>query len=56
MKDLSKTIRKGGVVPFNGSQLGKNTQGKGSFFRISNADKDYIENYNRIFKKRAKNA
>ena len=34
--------------------VGKNTQGKGSFFRVSNADKDYIENYNRIFKKRNK--
>ena len=56
MKDLSKTIREGCVAKFNSTQLGKNTQGKGSFFRISNADKDYIENYNRIFKKRAKNA
>ena len=56
MKDLSKTIREGGVAKFNSTQLGKNTQGKGSFLRISNADKDYIENYNRIFKKRAKNA
>ena len=56
MKDLSKTIREGGVATFNGSQLGINRNGKGSFFRVSNADKDYIENYNRIFKKRAKNA
>ena len=51
MKDLSKTIREGGVAKFNGSHLGLNTQGKGSFFRISNADEKYKENYNKIFKK-----
>ena len=51
MKDLSKTIREGGVAKFNGSHLGLNTQGKGSFFRISNADEQYKQNYNKIFKK-----
>ena len=51
MKDLSRKIREGGVDKFNGSQLGINTQGKGSFYRISNADEQYKRNYDRIFKK-----
>ena len=51
MKGLSKTIRDGGVAKFNGSQLGLNTQGKGDFYRISNADEQYKKNYDRIFKK-----
>ena len=51
MKDLSKKIRNGGVEKFNGLQLGLNTQGKGSFYRISNADDQYKENYDKIFKK-----
>ena len=51
MKDLSRKIREGGVEKFNGSQLGINTQGKGSFYRISNADEQYKRNYDRIFKK-----
>ena len=38
MKGLSKTMREGGGAKFDGSQLGVNTQGKGSFYRISNAD------------------
>ncbi len=41
MKDLAKQIREGGVEKFNGSQLGINTQGKGDFYRISNADEQY---------------
>ena len=51
MKDLSKKIREGGVEKFNASQLGLNTQGKGSFYRISNADEQYKKNYDKIFKK-----
>ena len=51
MKDLSKTIRNGGVAKFDGSQLGLNRQGKGDFYRISNADKQYKENYDKIFRK-----
>ena len=51
MKDLGKTIREGGVAKFNGSQLGLNTQGKGSFYRISNADEQYKKNYDKIFRK-----
>ena len=51
MKDLSKKIREGGVEKFNGSQLGLSTQGKGDFYRISNADDQYRKNYDKIFKK-----
>ena len=51
MKDLSKQIRNGGVEKFNSSQLGLNRQGKGDFYRISNADKQYKENYDKIFRK-----
>ena len=51
MKDLAKQIREGGVEKFNGSQLGANTQGKGDFYRISNADEQYKKNYDKIFKK-----
>ena len=51
MKDLSKKIRDGGVEKFNSSQLGINRQGKGDFYRISNADKKYKENYDKIFRK-----
>ena len=51
MKGLSKTIRDGGVEKFNSSQLGLNRQGKGDFYRISNADKQYRENYDKIFRK-----
>ena len=51
MKDLSKKIRNGGVEKFNGVQIGINTQGKGDFYRISNADEQYKRNYDRIFKK-----
>ena len=31
--------------------LGKNAQGKGDFYRISNSDEQYKKNYDRIFKK-----
>tara|TARA_Y100000296_G_C4970200_1_gene155486 strand:+ start:249 stop:413 length:165 start_codon:yes stop_codon:yes gene_type:complete len=51
MKDLSKKIRNGGVEKFNGAHLGINTQGKGDFYRISNADEQYKKNYDKIFKK-----
>ena len=51
MKDLSKKIRGGGVEKINAAQLGLNTQGKGDFYRISNADEQYKKNYDRIFKK-----
>ena len=51
MKDLAKKIRNGGVEKFDGAQLGMNTQGKGDFYRISNADEQYKRNYDRIFKK-----
>ena len=51
MKDLSKEIRGGGVEKFNGPQLGLKTQGKGSFYRISNADEQYKKNYDKIFRK-----
>ena len=51
MKDLSKTIRNGGVAKFDGSQLGLNRQGKGDFYRISNADEQYKKNYDKIFRK-----
>ena len=47
--DLSKKIRNGGVQMLNAKMLGKNMQGKGDFYRISNADPKYIENYNKIF-------
>ena len=51
MKDLSKKIREGGVEKFNGSQLGLNRTGKGDFYRIKTSDKQYKENYDKIFKK-----
>ena len=51
MKDLSKNIRDGGVEKFTASQLGKNTQGKGDFYRIPNSDEQYKKNYDKIFKK-----
>tara|TARA_R110002020_G_C15959378_1_gene746445 strand:+ start:418 stop:594 length:177 start_codon:yes stop_codon:yes gene_type:complete len=52
MKDLSKKIRNGGVQKFNSSQLGVNTQGKGSFPRINyQTDPEYKKNYDKIFKK-----
>jgi len=50
VKDLSKTIRNGGVQKFNKSQLGLKTQGKGSFPRIDCTNKQYVENFNKIFK------
>ena len=49
--DLSKKIRNGGVQTFNAKMLGKNTQGKGSFYRISNSDEQFKKNYNKIFRK-----
>ena len=52
MKDLSKKIRNGGVEKFNASQLGISTQGKGDFYRISNADEQYKKYYNKIFGKK----
>jgi len=51
MKDLSKKIRNGGVEKFTASQLGKNTQGKGSFYRIKTSDEQYKKNYDKIFRK-----
>ena len=51
MKDLGEKLRKGGVQGFNAKMLGKNTQGKGDFYRISNIDEQYKKNYDRIFKK-----
>ena len=54
MKDLSKKIREGGVKKFNGSQLGINKTGKGSFPRWSYmCDDDYAEKFNKIFKKKS---
>ena len=56
MKDLSKKIRNGGVEKFNGSQLGLNTQGKGSFPRINyQCDPIYKKNFEKIFGKKKKN-
>ena len=52
MKDLSKKIRNGGVQGFNAKMLGKNTQGKGDFYPISNTDAQYRKNYNKIFGKK----
>jgi hypothetical protein len=49
--DLTDKIRKGGVQKFNAKMLGKNTQGKGDFYRISLTDKQYKKNYDRIFRK-----
>jgi hypothetical protein len=49
--DLSKKIRNGGVQMLNAKMLGKNTQGKGDFYRISVADGQYKKNYDRIFRK-----
>ena len=51
MKDLGEKLRKGGVQGFNAKMLGKNTQGKGDFYRISNIDEQYKKNYDKIFKK-----
>jgi len=50
--DLTDKIRKGGVQKLNAEMLGKSTQGKGSFYRISNADEKYKKNYNKIFRKK----
>ena len=49
--DLTDKIRKGGVQKLNAGMLGKSTQGKGDFYRISNSDEQYKKNYDRIFKK-----
>ena len=49
--DLTDKIRKGGVQKLNAEMLGKNTQGKGDFYRISNSDEQYKKNYDKIFKK-----
>ena len=43
--DLSKKIRNGGVQGFNAKMLGKNTQGKGDFYRIGIEDEQYKKNY-----------
>ena len=51
MKDLSKTIRNGGVKKFNGDQLRISRQRKGDFYRISTADEQYKKNYDKIFQK-----
>ena len=48
---LSKKIINGGVQGFNAKMLGKNTQGKGDFYRISIIDEQYKKNYDKIFKK-----
>ena len=49
MKDLGKEIRNGGVAKFDGSQLGINKSGKGSFTRFNyQSDEQYKENYNKI--------
>jgi len=57
MKDLTDKIRKGGVEKFTGSQLGVNTQGKGSFPRINyQTDSEYKKNFDRIFRKPKKSA
>lgn len=50
--DLSKKIRNGGVQGFNAKMLGKNTQGKGDFYRISIVDEQYKKNYDKIFGKK----
>tara|TARA_R100001082_G_C4323352_1_gene142168 strand:+ start:294 stop:473 length:180 start_codon:yes stop_codon:yes gene_type:complete len=49
--DLSKKIRNGSVQKLNGSMLGINKVGKGSFYRIKTSDEQYKENYNKIFRK-----
>ena len=54
MKDLSKKIREGGAQKFSGEQLGINKNGKGSFPRWNHmCDKDYKENFNKIFRKKS---
>ena len=50
--NLTDKIRKGGVQKLNAEMLGKSTQGKGDFYRISNADEQYKKNYDKIFKKK----
>jgi len=53
MKDLSKKIRNGGVEKFTSSQLGINTQGKGSFPRFNyQSDETYKKNFEAIFGKK----
>ena len=52
-KHLNSTTGQRRVIRKKGDLTGA---GKGDWLRIDTADKDYIENYNRIFKKRAKNA
>ena len=53
MKDLSKKMRNGGVKKFNGSQLGVNKNGKGSFPRWDYmCDEEYKKNFDKIFKKK----
>ena len=49
--DLTDKIRKGGVQKLTAGMLGKNTQGKGDFYRISNSDEQYKKNYDKIFRK-----
>ena len=52
MKDLSKTMRNGGVVKFDGGSLGLNGVGKGAFPRFNyQLDEQYKENYDKIFRK-----
>jgi len=50
--DLTDKIRKGGVQKLNAEMLGKSTQGKGDFYRISNTDAQYRKNYDKIFGKK----
>ena len=49
--NIEKKIRNGGVQGINAKMLGKNTQGKGDFYRIDLADEQYKKNYDKIFKK-----
>ena len=50
--DLTDKIRKGGVQGVNAKMLGKNQQGKGSFYRIDLTDEKYKKNYDKIFRKK----
>jgi|TARA_Y100000310_G_C20645290_1_gene796223 hypothetical protein len=52
MKDLGEKLRSGSVQKFNGEQLGIKTQGKGSFPRTSPTNKNWQENYDKIFGKK----
>ena len=51
MKDLGNELRSGNVLKFDGNQLGLN-QGKGSFPRTRPTNKNWQENWDKIFGKK----